>query len=494
MTPPMASRRYMGLMRDVIWTFFAQTGVSLLGLALIRITAAAVGAAEFGAFLVTRRVIALGLPAVTANTGAAISREIGRAPAHASEIGGGAAALVLVVGAVVMAVATIASAPLAAWIFDDARLAPLVPASAAALVGVALIQVASDYERGRQDIRRSNLLQLAGNVLQLLPAAALWALSIGGFEYVQFQSYLSGALMACLAVPVIGPLLPHARAAVRSGALRRTVRFGMMRLAGPLLAMVHLALPVFVAAQVSLEAATVVGVAVSLARLSEGFAYPFNYVFIPRFAAAARDGGDRWKREAALVLGAAAAVLPVLACLQWGTTWIAVWLAAGSDYVPVAGDMEWALVLSWLALAHILVRGILDAVFEFPYGNLSSGAGLATSAAVIVALPSTPLNLSLAFGLGVAVMGAVSWSVLAVRVLGASSAVRQAAAAIAPCLVVVPLCLGLDGLISAWAPLPRGAAQLTGRLVLLALVYRVAWRRQPWVLVTRSHAPIPEAT
>lgn len=244
-------------------------------------------------------------------------------------------------------------------------------------------------------------------------------------------------------------------------------------------------IPVFVASQkISLVAAGYVGIAVAIIRLMEIFATPFNLLFLPKFAEIKRNNTEREIRDkVSVVTSFIFTVLPFFAVASYGLAEYAVVIFFGSKYIPAAHGVSIMILFSVFYVSYVLLRGILDGLFSFPYVNLICLAGFSITVLTSFLFHGSVFELALDFGLGLFIIGTTALFILIKRA-DVSVKMKEVLTSLIVALISFTLLFFLDkfaGLIISNEYIDFGV-KIFYRGILLLVVFSFYWKpKSLWV-------------
>jgi len=173
-------------------------------------------------------------------------------------------------------------------------------------------------------------------------------------------------------------------------------------------------IPVFVASRkMSLVAAGYIGISVAVVRLMQIFGTPFSLLFLPKFAEIKRNDSLRKVSDnASIVANFIITVLPFIAVASYGLTKYVVTIFFGNKYIAAAESVSVVILFSMFYVSSVLIRGILDGLFAFPYVNIIYFSGVLITAIFSYLFHGSVLMLAVGFGLGLLVIGVLSFYLL----------------------------------------------------------------------------------
>ena len=163
--------------------------------------------------------------------------------------------------------------------------------------------------------------------------------------------------------------------------------------------------------------AAYIGIVISVIKLLEIFATPFNLILLPKFAEF-KIGFDKEKIKHKInpIVSFIITALPFFSVLIFGLSKYIIILFYGTKYASIYHSIGIIILFSPFYLGYVLIRGILDGLFKFPYVNIICISALTTLLLSSFILDKTVFYLSLSFGLGLMSLGIISVVILYQRI------------------------------------------------------------------------------
>lgn len=407
--------------KDLFTTGLTQILVLLLGLILLRIMATALSKEYFGVFMVIKRAIGIGAPLITLNLGVGLARYVSYEREKEREFLNASLWVIGIISLFVIVISIIFKNQLSQIFFNTSNHSLFVVLTAFFLFSYGTYTISYAFFRGRLEMHRANKMQVFYYLFPVIVSLILWQLFKGQYSKI-LSSYLFFFSLWGIALGSI-----YIRQKVHWGRLPVIIKdiksvkalffYSLSRIpSGFFLALVF-GIPVFVAShKISLVAAGYVGIAVAVVRLMEIFATPFNLLFLPKFAEIKRNNVEgEISNKVLIVTSFIFTVLPLVAVLSYGLAKYAVIIFFGTKYIPVTQGVSVVILFSVFYVSYVLIRGILDGLFSFPYANIICLMGLLTTAISSFLFHGSVLMLALDFGLGLLVMGVAAVCILIKR-------------------------------------------------------------------------------
>ena len=485
--------------RDLLTTSSAQVAALVLNLVLLKIMAVAVSTEGFGIFMVMRRIIGVGAPLITLNLGVGIARYVSyeREKKDAFLFVSMAATTLLsfltIIGFVFF------RRGLASLLLEHAGNARFIVLTGLFLYGYGLFSVSYSYFRGKLDMSRANRLQVIYYGFPVVLAALLWRIYPEKTDVILTVYFICYSVWGFFigAVSVMKELRFSYLARLREvlGKTRDLFSYSIYRIPSGFFLTLLFGIPVFFASRkLSLEAAGFAGIAISVIRLTEITVTPFNLLFLPKFAELKRNADPGSVREkSGIVIDFIITVLPFLAVLLYGLAEHIVLIFFGAKYLDAVQGVSIIIGPAVFYLVYVLVRGILDGLYSFPYVNIICIAGLFLSGVLSVILGQTVNRLVFNFGVGLMAMGISSLFIMVKRG-GIQFPLRKLFLSLVSAAVLFFLLFFLDRFVNGIfsGEYVRFAFLLSYRLVFLCIIVQVlrktktAWVRALSSRITRT--------
>jgi len=407
--------------KDIFTTGLAQILVLLLGLILLRIMATALSKEYFGVFMVIRRIIGVGAPLITLNLGVGLARYVSYEREKEKEFLNASLWVIGVLSLLVIIISIIFRNQLSLIFFTTSSHSLFVVLTAFFLFSFGAYTISYALFRGRQEMNKANRMQFFYYLFPVIAGLILWQLFTN-----QYSKILSFYLFFfSLWGIVLGAV--YIRKNVHCGRLLAIMReiqsaktlflYSLSRIPSGFFLALIFGIPVFVAThKISLVAAGYVGIAVAVVRLMEIFATPFNLLFLPKFAEIKRNNVEgEISNKVSIVTSFIFTSLPLVAVASYGLAEYAVIVFFGNKFIPATQGVSVVILFSVFYVSYVLIRGILDGLFSFPYVNVICLSGFLTTAICSFLFHGSVLVLALDFGLGLLVMGITALYILIKR-------------------------------------------------------------------------------
>jgi O-antigen/teichoic acid export membrane protein len=478
--------------KDLFATGLTQILVLLLGLILLRIMATALSKEYFGIFMVIRRAVGIGVPLITLNFGVGLARYVSYEREKEREFLNASLWVIGIISLLVIITSIIFRDQLSLIFFTTSNYSLFVVLTAFILFSYGIYTISYAFFRGRQEMNSANKMQVLYYLFPVIVSLILWQLFTNQYSKI-LSSYLFFFSLWGIALGTI--YMRDIRQKVHLGLLPAIIKdiksvkafffYSLSRIpSGFFLALVF-GIPVFVAShKISLVAAGYVGIAVAIVRLMEIFATPFNLLFLPKFAEIKRNNvSGEISNKVLIVTSFIFTALPLVAVLSYGLAEYAVIIFFGTKYIPATQGVSLVILFSVFYVSYVLVRGILDGIFSFPYVNIICLTGLLTTAISSFLFHGNVLMLALDFGLGFLVMGVGAVCIL-IKKANIPVQLNEMLVSLIVALLIFVLLIFLDRLVelAVFNEYVRFGAKILYRVILFLAVFWFYWKpKSLWV-------------
>jgi O-antigen/teichoic acid export membrane protein len=475
-------------MLDLFGTAFSQFLVVVLSVLTTRLIAEIVSQEELGILMIVRRTISFLLPLISLNIGAGLARYLAYMPAHREQFSSFSVWFVVGISSGLLLLFVVLRQQLALMLFGDLGHANYIIVLAISLISAMIIAVIVDMFRGSNLLSHSNTFQVIVAVVSLFAVPMAW----GGSRVTSSETFLLWYLylsaLVGLGVAISYFLLFRPRFLWMRPIpwdlqiLRPFALYSVVRVPGHFLSALVFSMPLLIAGKSgSLQVAASIGILITLVRLLELVAYPFNFIVLPKFAALNQPKSiAELNGYANLILDFIVRVLPAIGALSFGMAGNLLELMFGGQYRNLAGYGSVLLLFSCFYMACILLRGIWDGMRDFPYGAVVAAVGI-----IPVLVTNGILNIdllqSLVIGLSISMvlMGITSFIVVYLITRATISAW-----AIMSGLIVMLIMLGgcylADLVIDFIQPnlVVSLFLQVAARIMFFYLIFSIYWKKQ----------------
>ena len=475
--------------KDMFTTGLTQMFVLLLGLILLRIMATALDKEYFGIFMIIRRIVGVAAPLITLNLGVGLARYVSYERKKEKEFLNASLLTIGLVSISFIIISIIFKNQLSLIFFNTPSYGLFVVLTFFFLFSYGIYTIAYSFFRGRQEMHRANRMQILYYFFPVVASLILWQLFADQFSkilsfYLLFFS-LWGITLGAVYIRKKVYFGRLSEIMMETKSAKALFFYSLSRIPSGFFLALIFGIPVFLAShKMSLVAAGYVGIAISVIRLMEIFATPFNLLFLPKFAEIKRNNiGREISDKVSIVINFIFTALPFFAVASYGLAEIVVIIFFGNKYIPATQSTSMVILFSVFYISYVLIRGILDGLFSFPYVNVICLAGLLTTAISSFLFHGSLLVLTLDFGLGLFVMGVASVYVL-IKKANISVHLNEILVSFMVAALIFVLLFFLDRLVvlAVFNDYVRFGAKILYRVVLFLAVFWFYWKpKSLWV-------------
>jgi O-antigen/teichoic acid export membrane protein len=437
----------------------------------------------FGIFMVIRRIVAIGAPLISLNLSVGLARYVSYEKENEKEFLNASILVICGLSVLSIVISIIFRNQLSLLFFNTSNHSLIIVLTAFFLFGYGIYSISYAFFRGRQEMNRANSMQVLYYLFPIMAGFILWQLFTDRYSHIlslylisfSFWGVVLGLIFLRQNVQ-IGRLLPIIE---KVQSVKAVFFYSFFRIPSSFFLALVFGIPVFVASQkMSLVAAGYIGIAVAIVRLMGIFATPFNLLFLPKFAEMKRNDSPREVSDtASIVASFIITVLPFFAVACYGLANYAVIIFFGKKYIAATQCVSVVILFSVFYVSSVLIRGILDGLFSFPYVNIIYSAGLLITAISSLLFHGSVLMLAVDFGLGLFVIGLAAFCIL-IKVANVSVKIKKVLLSLAIAMSVFVLLFFLDKWVelTAFPEYVKFGGKILYRIILLFILYLFYWK------------------
>ncbi len=401
---------------DLLYTFFTQITLTIFNIILLKLFSYNYLEEDFGCYLVIRRIIGLIFPILLINLNLSLARNISQDNQKSDSF--------LVIGIIILTISTFFifilimffNSFFAKILFGSVDYNYLLLPTSLFMFSNCFQILVTGFFRGKHNFKKMNLSMLlifGIQVALLLFSFALnIKLSIPNFLYLSsFFIFLIYFLLFIRDFHVSKIKYIDIKTNIKLNS--EFMRYGIHRIPnGFFLGGIYSIPVIFTTNFISIKQAAYVGVIVSIFRMLQQVGYPLNMLFVPKFSKHLFDNNlviIKKQIEAILdmlftfpiLIGAFLSFLAPELILFW----------FGEKYMIIVPYLVYFSPAVILILAYILIRGILDGLYTFPYSNVITFSGFFTTIFILILTYFLKLDLPgiiASFIIGISICGVVS--------------------------------------------------------------------------------------
>ncbi len=412
---------------DLIFTYISQFLLTVFHVVIIKLFAKSLTESDFGAYMVIKRFVALSFPIVTLKLGMSLSKFIGSNIKKRTAYYFLSFSILSILMIFIFLISLVFKEPIAMLLFNNVRYKVFIFPMLLFLFISSLQVLTTGYFRGKHDFFLMNLNVILFWTIQLTVVILISILDIDSFfKLYYFYIYSSiGAfiLYAYLILQDTENITSKIRNFKNEGLISKIkknyeyIRYGIIRLPNGFFVAGISAIPVFYASnRISLKSAGYIGAIVTIMRMFQLIGTPFNKLFLPKFSHKNAQGhSDDIKNSCKTIVEFIFTYPMLLGIVIYYIAPELILLWFGEDYAII---IEYLYILSpflGLAMIFILVRSILNGLYEYPYTFHITFTSFIVVILIIVITEIMSLGLMgavIAHGVGIILLGIISLYVL----------------------------------------------------------------------------------
>lgn len=412
---------------DLIFTYVSQFLLTVFHVVIIKLFANSLTESDFGAYMVIKRFVALSFPIVTLKLGMSLSKFIGSNIKKRTVyyflsflILSGLMILILIFSLVF-------KEPIAMLLFNNVRYKVFIVPMLLFLFISSLQVLTTGYFRGKHDFFLMNLNVILFWTIQLVVVIIVSIVKIDSF-YKLFYFYIYSSIGAFILYTYLilqdtENIFRKIKNFINEGIISKIknnyeyIKYGIIRLPNGFFVAGISAIPVFYASnRISLKSAGYVGAIVTIMRMFQLIGTPFNKLFLPKFSHKNARGESSDIKNSCETIVEFIFTFPMLLGIfiyYIAPELILLWF--GEEYAII---IDYLYILSpflGLAMIFILVRSILNGLYEYPYTFHITLSSFMVVIVIIVLTEVFSLGLMgvvVAHGIGIILLGIISLYVL----------------------------------------------------------------------------------
>ncbi len=415
------------IISDFAVTFLIQIVVAGIGILVLKILAMNLSEEGLGAYLVVKRVISFLAPLVTINLSMSLARFVSLEQTKGFTFFSVSFGIVTTVFLFILLITIFISRSLALLLFDNAELHYLIFPLVGLLYATTLTQICGGYFRGKRDFLKMNLIDLVYWIVAIVSLTLLLIQPADNFLFLKHYFIVFAFFSVLLNIYFIYKMSKDNGKNIFSfrwtkfdlfkNEFRRFILYGTNRLPQGLMMAGIFFIPVFVASKsFSLSIAAYIGIMISIISVLQILVYPFNLIFVPKFSFyQSQMQDDEIKKYSQLILEFCL-TLPFLAGIFvffLTREMILIWF--GNPYEIVIGYFLFVSPVLGFYLSFVLIRGILDGLYDKPYVNyitLIAFSGTTVLALLTAWLRWELIGLTASIITGIVALGAASVGII----------------------------------------------------------------------------------
>ncbi|MCK4447356.1 MAG: oligosaccharide flippase family protein [Candidatus Marinimicrobia bacterium] len=407
-------------LNDLSFTFLAQFLVTIIGIILLKILSKILPEEGLGAYLVIRRVVGLTFPLVTLNLGMSLSRYISFDFKKANSYLLSTFFIITILFFFLLIISQFCDKVLSEIFFGNASFSSLLIPMIVFLYVSSFQSVCINYFRGKHNFLYMNIINIVYWILSLI-VLAFPCLYRDNYIVIIRRFFLLYAILDFIYLWATilfdknfrYSFLNNLRKNFRNSYYKTEKEFfkyGIVRLPNGFFLSAIFTIPVIVASsKISLNTAAYIGIIITIVRMVQLLGDPFNLLFLPKFSYfKAKNNKKLIHSSSQMVLEYIFTFPIIIGVIIYFLSPEIVTLWFGDKYSVVIKYLQLLSPFTGLLIGYILIRGILDGLYAFPYTNIITFCGfLGTGLVSILTIKFNwdLLGLTLSVGIGIVFLG-----------------------------------------------------------------------------------------
>lgn len=407
-------------LNNLSFTFLTQFLVTIIGIILLKILSKILPEEGLGAYLVIRRIVGLTFPLVTLNLGVSLSRYISFDFKKANSYLLSTFFIITILFFFLLIISQFCDKVLSEILFGNASFSSLLVPMIVFLYVSSFQSVCISYFRGKHNFLYMNIVNIVYWILSLI-VLSFSCLYQDNYIVIIRRFFLLYAILDFIylwATILFDKNFRHSflnnlRKNFRNSYYKTEkdfFKYGIVRLPNGFFLSAIFTIPVIVASsKISLNTAAYIGIIITIIRMVQLLGNPFNLLFLPKFSYQKFKNDDKFIRSSSQMVLNFIFTFPMLAgILIYFLSPEVIMLWFGERYIIVIKYLQMMSPFMFLIIGYVLIRGILDGLYNFPYTNITTFCGfLGTGLISILTIKFNwdLLGLTLSVGIGIVFLG-----------------------------------------------------------------------------------------
>lgn len=408
------------LISSISITYISHFITILSQIILIKLLVIYLSQSDFGAYMVIKRFVSALWPIITIHLGLSMSRNIGMNRDNSTNYLISSTIIITIIFFVYITIVMVFKSFFSGVLFGNKEYYYLIFPLSIYLYSNSLKSILSGYYRGNHKFIGMNLTRMLFWALQVLIIFILYQfLQRSHLILKQFLLVFSLVTLIIFIFLIYNKISDYLRLIRKEGIIKtiqsnlKLVKYGISRLPNVLLMAAVFFIPVFYASnKLSLQQAGYIGCIITYIRLFQVAGEPFNQIILPVFSFnKSSKGMGLIKEHSKLILEFIFTLPALLGLVGYLVSNEVIILWFGKNYASIINDISMISPLIIFFFAFILIRGVLNGLFSYPYLNLISLYGVIVIVLGVLVTHFFNLGvegLAISVGLGVVTLGASS--------------------------------------------------------------------------------------
>jgi len=369
--------------KDVALLYFAQFLSILLGALTLKIILMGSTQVDFSNFLIIKRFSVLFAPIITLNLGVALAHFISEKKNFALNFFLQSITIISIIIFFIFLGFLIYIGPISDLLFGDINLKYYVLPSLLFTISYCVHLLLSGYYRGLQNFYYLNFLQLLYWLISFLVSYLLYSFYVGDMYVLTFISYFSITYLIASILLFFRFHLKNEKSKIKMDINwnYQLFMYGGARIFNGVFIAALFFIPLNLSVQYHLSTAVVanIGVLIVLVKTLQSSVAPLNVLFLPYFSNMKVDKDyKKINRNLEYVLDIIITFPVFISAGLYFYSYDIIYFWFGVDYITIHETFQLLIIPTAFYLVYIVISGILNGVYKFPYVTLISLLALIT--------------------------------------------------------------------------------------------------------------------
>lgn len=363
-------------------TFFTHAIVTLLGVIVLKVLAHTLPEKDFGVYLIIRRAIMLLMPVVTLNLSLSLARFISLDKNNGKLYYLESIRTVTIIALFILIISLIFKSEISLILFNSNNYESLIVPTIIFTYVTSIHWLATGYYRGNQNFNIMNILLIFYWIISTLGLSILIWIQADYVMFLALYFYICSGILLITNLYLVksSSVLFLSYEKIKSIVFtlkispdfKKVMNYGLKRLPQGFLLSILFFLPLLATSNfLTLEEAAYMGIVISIVRIMQIVVEPFNQLFVPKFSSLVQIKNLNIIKYYSQVVFDFFFTLPLLTGVfvyVFSSEIIIIWF--GTKYSIVSLYLIIVTPSIGFYLIYVLIRGILDGLYDFPYTNI----------------------------------------------------------------------------------------------------------------------------
>ncbi|MBL7085618.1 MAG: hypothetical protein ISS28_00755 [Candidatus Cloacimonetes bacterium] len=418
---------------SVIHTFLLQIIAIVFAVINLGLLVIIIDPELIGLYMIGKRFIAIMMPILTLNMAISLAKYNSKYPQKANQYFSYSLITIILLGIIFGVTVYLFQNEISILLFGDKKYVVLIMPLILFLYSNCFQIICTGYFRGTLNFTMMNMVHIFFHVLSFIILIILYLVNLDQYNTeklnllkIYFLAFSTLSIILNIIILVINDKsvikwfynnLKNTIMNLLNGVEISFFRYGIIRLVTGFSLSALFFIPVVLSAHLySLKSAAQIGIIITIIRMLQTFVLPFNIVFLPKFSSLLEKSNPNYIRKQCQRIFEAIFSLPLLIGLSIyfiSSELIELWL--GNEFINVSIYINYLWPSITLFLVYVLIRAVIDGLYEYAYSNIITLSGLLGF--IIVSATSSIYfhniwSLIMAIGVGFSILGILSMVIL----------------------------------------------------------------------------------